>query len=304
MATDVGIVGLGRMGMGMGARLADRGRQVYGFDTSVNRKPEAAECGIRWTESMSDLARKLTPPRVVWVVVPAGLQTQEAIDSASASLSSGDILIDGGNSFYRDTMRRASILRDRGITLLDAGVSGGIHGRTQGYCLMVGGDAEAYRVVQPVLDDLAPTKGYARVGGPGAGHFAKMVHNAIEYCVLQAYGEGFELLKQSGFDYDLAALADLWNHGSVIRSWLLDLTKRAFERSPELRGIRGWVEDRRGTLGAGGGNRTRRAHAADRSLADDALPLPPGRLVRRQAHRGPAGAVRRARGEGGLEAAG
>ncbi|MGC8863427.1 MAG: phosphogluconate dehydrogenase (NAD(+)-dependent, decarboxylating), partial [Armatimonadota bacterium] len=177
------------------------------------------------------------------IMVPAGLQTQEAIESASAHLPRGGIIIDGGNSFYRDTIRRASILREREISLLDVGVSGGIHGRTQGYCLMVGGEESAFKAIRPLFDELAPARGCARVGGPGTGHFAKMVHNAIEYAVLQAYGEGFELLRQSGFDYDLASIADLWNHGGVIRSWLLELTRRAFEQSPDLRGIRGWVED-------------------------------------------------------------
>jgi 6-phosphogluconate dehydrogenase len=216
---------------------------VFGYDTSPNREPEATDCGIAWTESIGALAQKLPSPRLVWIMVPAGLQTQEAIESASASLSTGDIIIDGGNSFYRDSIRRASLLREQGISFLDIGVSGGVHGRNQGYCLMVGGDEKAFRTAEPLFADLAATKGYSRVGGPGSGHFAKMVHNAIEYAALQAYGEGFELLEASGFDYDLAALADLWNHGSVIRSWLLDLAKRAFEKSPDLAGIRGWVED-------------------------------------------------------------
>ena len=240
---DVGIIGLGRMGTGIGARLAERGHRVFGYDVSPNRRPEAAECGITWSESVGALVQRLAPPRVVWLMVPAGLQTQEAIESASVHLSPGDIIIDGGNSFYRDTIRRASILRERQISLLDVGVSGGIHGRLQGYCLMVGGEETAFKIVRPLLEDLAPAKGYALVGGSGAGHFAKMVHNAIEYAVLQAYGEGFELLKQSGFEYDPASVADLWNHGSVIRSWLLELARRAFERSPDLAGIRGWVED-------------------------------------------------------------
>ena len=243
MANALGIVGLGRMGLGIGARLVDRGHRVFGYDVSPNKEPAARDCGITWTESVAAMAGQLPSPRIVWIMVPAGLQTQEAVEAASASLSKEDIIIDGGNSFYRDSIRRASLLKERGIRFLDVGVSGGIHGREQGYCLMVGGDDAAFKTVEPVFADLAPAKGCARVGGSGSGHFAKMVHNAIEYAVLQAYGEGFELLKESGFDYDLASLADLWNHGSVIRSWLLDLTKRAFEKSPHLDGIRGRVED-------------------------------------------------------------
>ncbi len=240
---EIGIVGLGKMGMGIGARLADHGHRVHGTDASPNVKADAKDHGIQWTESIGDLVRQLAAPRLVWIMVPAGLHTQEAVDAAWQALSPGDIIVDGGNSFYKDSMRRASLVKEKGIHFLDIGVSGGIHGYEDGFCLMAGGDEDAFRTIEPVLADLAPAKGYARVGGPGAGHFAKMVHNGIEYAMLQAIGEGFEILKTSGFDYDLAAVADLWNHGSVVRSWLLELANQAFEESPKLDGIRGWVED-------------------------------------------------------------
>lgn len=239
---EVAIIGLGRMGMGMGARLAKRGHKVWGYDVSPEKLVEAEKAGIKQT-SLLDIRAELSSPRIVIVMVPSGEVTEAAINEVLPSLSSGDILIDGGNSFYKDSIRRASQLKEAGINFLDMGVSGGIWGLEKGFCLMVGGDKAAFDKAKPLLKDLAPEDGYAYVGESGAGHFAKMVHNGIEYGMLQAYGEGFEILNASQFDYDLHTLASLWNHGSVVRSWLLELAEMAFAESPELADITGWVED-------------------------------------------------------------
>lgn len=239
---NVAIIGLGRMGMGMGTRLARRGHTVWGYDVSPDKLAEAEKAGIKQTRLL-DIRTELASPRVVIVMVPAGEATEAAIDEVVPALAEGDILIDGGNSFYKDSIRRASKLKEAGINFLDMGVSGGIWGLEKGFCLMVGGDKGAFDTAEPLLKDLAPEDGYAYVGESGAGHFAKMVHNGIEYGMLQAYGEGFEILKESQFDYDLRELAGLWNHGSVVRSWLLELAELAFEDSPGLTDVRGWVED-------------------------------------------------------------
>ena len=240
---DVGIIGLGRMGIGMGGRLALRNHTVRAYDVSPGKKDAAAKAGIVWMPSPLDVVNALAPPRVVIVMVPAGTPTEEAIQSVEPALEAADVLIDGGNSYYKDSMDRAERLKKRGIRFLDAGISGGVWGFKKGFCIMVGGDSEAFGVAEPLIRDLAPENGYAHVGESGAGHYAKMIHNGIEYGMLQAYGEGFELLEKSDFDFDLAGLAHLWNHGSVIRSWLLELAGLAFEESPDLADIRGYVED-------------------------------------------------------------
>jgi len=240
---QVGIVGLGRMGIRMGARLMSRGNHVFGYDVDLAKRDEARNAGIIWAEELSHFNTLLQKPRVVIVMVPAGAPTQSSIDKLSGILSDGDIIIDGGNSHYKDSMHRAALLKEQGIWFLDAGVSGGVWGLEQGFCIMIGGDEEPFRLVEPLIRDLAQENGYAHVGPSGAGHFAKMVHNGIEYGMLQAYGEGFEILHKSRFNYDLAKLADLWIHGSIVRSWLLELAKQAFKESPELADIRGYVED-------------------------------------------------------------
>lgn len=240
---DVGIIGLGRMGLGMGRRLALRSHTVRGYDLFPGKEDQALKAGIAFMPSPKEVVRALAPPRVVITMVPAGTPTEEAIESVAPALEAGDVLIDGGNSLYKDSMRRAETLKERGIRFLDAGVTGGVWGFENGFCMMVGGDTDAFAVAEPLVRDLAPENGYAHVGKSGAGHYAKMIHNGIEYAMLQGYGEGFEILEKSEFDYDLAQLADLWNHGSVIRSWLLELTKLAFEESPHLAEIHGYVED-------------------------------------------------------------
>ncbi|MCH7522884.1 MAG: decarboxylating 6-phosphogluconate dehydrogenase [Chloroflexi bacterium] len=231
---QVGMVGLGRMGANMAERLRRGDHEVIGYD----RNPEVSEVG-----SLSELVDKLTVPRVAWVMVPAGDPTEQTIQELAGLLQKGDLIVDGGNSNFRDSMRRSTELEERGLLYMDAGTSGGIWGLEVGYCLMVGGTDEAFRLVEPALKTLAPEDGYAHVGPAGAGHFTKMVHNGIEYAMLQAYAEGFEILEASQFDLDLHQLAALWNHGSVVRSWLLELAESAFDKDPDLSKIRGYVED-------------------------------------------------------------
>jgi 6-phosphogluconate dehydrogenase len=230
----IGIVGLGRMGAGMAERLRRKGHEVVGYD----RNPEVSE-----VRSLEELAGVLSPPRIVWVMVPAGEPTESTLRQLADLASSGDILIDGGNSYYKDSMRQAKELAARGIRFLDIGTSGGIWGLEVGFCLMVGGPRDAFETVEPILRALAPENGYAHVGPSGAGHFTKMVHNGIEYGMLQAYAEGFALLHASEFDLDLRRIAVLWNQGSVVRSWLLELAERAFAKSPGLESLRGYVDD-------------------------------------------------------------
>jgi 6-phosphogluconate dehydrogenase len=231
---QIGFVGLGRMGGNMVERLRRGGHEVVGYD----RNPAVSEVA-----SLADLVSKLVPPRIVWVMVPAGDPTEQTIQELSTLLGEGDLIVDGGNSKFRDSMRRADELAGRGLLFLDAGTSGGIWGLKEGYCLMVGGSEEAFRRIEPALKTLAPEDGYAHVGPCGAGHFTKMVHNGIEYAMLQAYAEGFEILKSSTFQPDLHQLAHLWNRGSVVRSWLLELAERAFAKDPDLSSLRGYVED-------------------------------------------------------------
>jgi 6-phosphogluconate dehydrogenase len=223
------------MGANMAERLRRDGHEVIGYD----RDPDVSDVA-----SLEELAGKLAKPRAVWVMVPAGDPTEQTIARLGGLLESGDVVVDGGNSNFRDSMRRAAELQARGIGFLDAGTSGGVWGLTEGYCLMVGGTPEAFARVEPALRTLAPEEGYAHVGPPGAGHFVKMVHNGIEYGMLQAYAEGFEILNGSKlYDLDLHSIARLWRHGSVVRSWLLDLAERALAEDPSLERIKGFVAD-------------------------------------------------------------
>jgi len=241
---NVAIVGLGRMGSAMGQRLAMHGHKVAGNDLDSGKRSSVEATGLTWLSSLAEIASVLPAPRAVIIMVPAGPAVDAAIDFLLPVLSPGDVIIDGGNSFYKDTIARAEKVKAAGLDFLDAGVSGGIWGLEEGYCLMVGGGADAYTRVEPIFADLTGEGGCARVGESGSGHFAKMVHNGIEYAMLQAYGEGFEILEKSAFDYDLAALAKLWNSGSVVRSWLLELAQKALgEYGNELESVRGWVAD-------------------------------------------------------------
>ena len=240
---DIGMVGLGRMGANMTRRLVEGGHRVVVADLNADAVAAAATVGAVASSSLEDLASKLSPRRAVWIMVPSGAPVQSTIDTLAPLLAKEDVIIDGGNSNYHDSVRRAEELRARGIELLDVWTSGGVWGLKEGYCLMAGGSDGAFAHVEPALRTLAPENGYAHVGPSGAGHFTKMVHNGIEYGMMAAYGEGFELLAGSRFDIDLAQVSGLWGRGSVVRSWLLELAQRAFERDPRLDAVRGYVED-------------------------------------------------------------
>ena len=230
----LGMVGLGRMGANMTERLRGHGHEV---ETYARTNP------ARTAGSLVELAEKLEQPRVVWTMIPAGQPTEEAFETLVPLLEDGDVLVDGGNSNFRDSQRRAAKAKEKGIVFLDAGVSGGIWGLKEGYCVMVGGEADGFARIEPALRDLTEPGGYAHVGPAGAGHFVKMVHNGIEYGMMQALAEGFEIMNASELPLDLHQISALWQQGSVVRSWLLDLLERALAEDPELASIRGYVED-------------------------------------------------------------
>jgi len=238
----LGMIGLGRMGANMTKRLTGGGHQVVAFSQG-NAEAAAREAGAEWAGSPEALLRALGKPAIVWLMIPAGAPVDETIAALRPGLAAGDTVIDGGNSYYRDSMRRAGDLAKSGIAFLDAGTSGGVWGLENGYCLMVGGDAGAVERARPIFETLAPEHGFARVGASGAGHYVKMVHNGIEYSMLQALGEGFEILNASDFSLDLPQIAGIWRYGSVVRSWLLDLLADALGKDPKLEQIRGWVDD-------------------------------------------------------------
>ena len=238
------MVGLGRMGANMTERLIRGGHDVVAFDRSPDAVKDVASKGASGANSLEELVSKLkNSPKVVWLMVPSGKPTDDTIDALLKLLGQGDVIIDGGNTNWKEGLSAYDRCKAKGISLVDAGTSGGIWGLTEGYCLMVGGDDDKVRACEPIFLTLAPPGGYAHVGPAGAGHFSKMVHNGIEYGLMQAYGEGFEILRASQFKFDLKQLASIWRYGSVIRSWLLDLAYRAFDEDPDLAKIRGWVED-------------------------------------------------------------
>lgn len=239
----LGMVGLGRMGGNMVQRLREGGHQVVAYDRNPEAREKIASPGVTVASTLEEVVSQLDAPRVVWVMVPAGTPTEDTIRSLLNSLSPGDVLIDGGNSNFRDSMRRGEEAARHGIDFLDAGTSGGVWGLKNGYCLMVGGPARGFEIARPVMETLAPEGGLLHTGPMGSGHFVKMVHNGIEYGLLQAYGEGFEIMKASPFPLDLGQIADLWLHGSVVRSWLLELLADAYRQNPDLKHIRGFVED-------------------------------------------------------------
>lgn len=241
---EIGLVGLGKMGMNMLKRLIKGGHAVVAFDISPAARNEAQAAGARVADSLASLAGLMGGRKAVWVMVPAGQITEDTIQAVAATLGQGDVLIDGGNSNYKDSQRRAADLAGRGIHFLDAGTSGGIWGLENGYCLMVGGDAGAFAYVEPAFRTLAPENGLEHVGPAGAGHYVKMVHNGIEYAMMQSYAEGFELLAaKKDFDLDLQKIAALWNQGSVVRSWLLELLDSALQKDARLDGLKAYVED-------------------------------------------------------------
>ena len=243
---ELGMIGLGRMGGNMTQRLLRAGHRVVVYDPQVEAVQSLTREGAAGADSLHDLIEQLTPPRAVWVMVPAGEATASAIDTLADSLSPGDTVIDGGNSNYKDSIRRAETLAGKGLSFLDAGTSGGIWGLAEGYSMMIGGDEAAFRRLEPIFQSLAPgpDRGYGHVGPAGAGHFVKMVHNGIEYGLMQAYAEGFELMNaKQELNLDLAQISQIWRYGSVVRSWLLDLTAAALEEDPGLDALQAYVED-------------------------------------------------------------
>lgn len=243
---DIGMVGLGKMGGNMSRRLLNGGHRVFVSARSAESIQAIEKYGAIGANSLENLVQQLASPRVIWVMVPAGDPTETVINNLAGLLEPGDLLIDGGNSNYKETIRRANVLQEKEIRFVDVGTSGGIWGLAEGYSMMVGGTAEDVKQIRPALETLAPgtDKGWGHVGPNGAGHFVKMVHNGIEYGLMQAYAEGFEILRaKSEFGLDLHQIAEVWRFGSVVRSWLLDLTAAALEDDPELSDIKGWVAD-------------------------------------------------------------
>jgi 6-phosphogluconate dehydrogenase len=240
---ELGFIGLGRMGLNMTTRLVRGGHRVTAYDRAAPAVEEAARHGASKASSLEALVQALAPPRALWAMIPAGAPVDQTLDGVLPRLARGDLFVDGGNSNFHDSQRRAARCAEAGIAFVDAGVSGGIWGLENGYCMMLGGDDAAIGRLRPALDTLAPPGGWLHAGPSGAGHFTKMVHNGIEYGMMQAYGEGFELLAAGGFDLDLPAIAKLWNRGSVVRSWLLELAADALDKDPKLDHIKGWVED-------------------------------------------------------------
>ena len=240
---EIGFVGLGKMGMNMVTRLQRDRHRVVVYDRTAELIKQAESEGCVGASSLAELASKVATPRAVWIMVPSGAPTEETIQAVAALLQAGDVIIDGGNTRFHDDVRRAAELKRKGIHYVDVGTSGGIWGLKLGYCLMVGGDKDVVMRLEPIFKTLAPENGWAYMGGHGAGHYVKMVHNGIEYSMMQAYAEGFELMSKSDYRLDLAKIADLWMHGSVVRSWLLELTAEALKQDPKLEGLKGYVQD-------------------------------------------------------------
>jgi len=242
---QIGMVGLGRMGMNMVRRLLKGRHKVVAYNRTPDRVKEIVKEGADGAYSLDELVEKLKPPRLTWLMLPAGGPVDEHVKDLQNLLGQGDILVDGGNSYYKDDIRHERQLTPFGIHYMDVGVSGGIWGLKIGYCLMVGGDRDVYKHLEPIFKTLAPKDGYLYCGKTGSGHFVKMIHNGIEYGMMAAYGEGFDILKASpyGKDLDFSEVAHLWNQGSVVRSWLLELAEAAFEKDDNLSSISGYVED-------------------------------------------------------------
>jgi 6-phosphogluconate dehydrogenase len=240
---ELGFIGLGKMGMNMVTRLARAHHRVVVFDRSTELVTQAEGEGCVGATSLTDMVTKLTVPRAVWIMVPSGAPTEETVQALGALLHPGDMIVDGGNTRFHDDVRRAADLHTKGIQYVDVGTSGGIWGLSAGYCLMIGGDDPAVKHLAPAFTTLAPENGWAHVGAVGAGHYVKMVHNGIEYSMMQGYAEGFELMSKSEYSLDLARIADLWMHGSVVRSWLLELAAAALKEDQKLEQLKGYVQD-------------------------------------------------------------
>ena len=243
---QLGIIGLGRMGANMAERLMRGGHQVVAYDRDPAATKRVGEKGASGAASLAAVAGQLNAPRAVWIMVPSGDPVDQTIEALKPHLSAGDVILDGGNSNYKDTMRRAAALKEQNLDFVDVGTSGGVWGLDEGYSLMIGGDAGVVERLNPIFKTLAPApdEGWGRVGPSGAGHFVKMVHNGIEYGLMQAYAEGFALMeRKEEFGFDLRQISEIWRYGSVVRSWLLDLTARALEENPTLKGIAAHVSD-------------------------------------------------------------
>ena len=242
---QIAMIGLGRMGMNMAKRLLEGGHQVVVYNRTPSKTDQMVKEGAIGAYSLAEVVEKLSPPRITWIMLPAGPAVDDHIAQLKALHSPDDIIVDGGNTYYKDDIRRADLLAEKKIRFVDAGVSGGIWGLEIGYCLMIGGEKETCQYLEPIFKTLAPEEGYLHCGAVGAGHFVKMVHNGIEYGMMQAYGEGFDILKASPYSesMDYTAISHLWNQGSVVRSWLLELMESAFARDADLSEIKGYVED-------------------------------------------------------------
>jgi 6-phosphogluconate dehydrogenase len=243
---QLGMVGLGKMGANMTRRLLQGGHSIVVTDLSEDAIASAVKDGASGASNLADFVGKLSAPRVVWIMVPSGDPTEKTLSQLGDLLSQGDIVIDGGNSNYKDTMRRAETLKQKGVHFVDVGTSGGVWGLKEGYSMMIGGAQEAVDTIRPIIETLAPGKdfGWGHVGPSGSGHFVKMIHNGIEYGMMQAYAEGFEIMRaKNEFGLDLHQIAEIWRYGSVVRSWLLDLTANALKEDQELSNIKGWVAD-------------------------------------------------------------
>ncbi|MEW6731813.1 MAG: phosphogluconate dehydrogenase (NAD(+)-dependent, decarboxylating) [Acidobacteriota bacterium] len=263
---QLGFIGLGKMGANMVQRLLEGGHSVVVYDRNTDAVTAVEAKGAVAAGSLEDMVAKLDRPCAIWIMVPSGNPVTQTIASLQPLLATDDIIIDGGNSNYKESIQRHEMLRGKGIYFLDVGTSGGIWGLKLGYCMMIGGDKEPFARLEPIFKTLAPEEGYYLAGAAGAGHYAKMIHNGIEYGMMEAYGEGFEILRASGYNYDLAKLAHLWMRGSVVRSWLLELCENAFSHDPDLKSIQGYVED-------SGEGRWTVQEAIDRNVPAPALTL-------------------------------
>jgi 6-phosphogluconate dehydrogenase len=235
----IGMIGLGKMGYNLVLNLKDHGHDVVAYDVNEENVAKITDEGVDGVSSIAQLVERLETPRIVWLMVPAGKPVDDVLETLVPLLSAGDIVIEGGNSHYKESLRRHKHLKEKGVYFLDCGTSGGVEGARYGVCTMIGGDPEAWKIVEPLFRDISVEHGYHFAGQPGAGHFLKMVHNGIEYGMMQAIAEGFEVLHKSEFDFDYEKVARVWGHGSVIRSWLMDLTERAFSKDPKLESIKG-----------------------------------------------------------------
>ena len=240
---ELGFIGLGKMGMNMVTRLQQGTHRVVAYDRAADLIKQAESVGGVGAASLEDMMAQLKAPRIVWIMVPSGAPTEDTVAKVASLLSAGDIIIDGGNTNFHDDVRRAAELKKKHLHYVDAGTSGGIWGLKLGYCLIVGGDKAVIDQLAPIFKTLAPENGWAHMGSAGAGHYVKMVHNGIEYSMMQGYAEGFELMSKSEYNLDLPKIADLWMQGSVVRSWLLELTAGALKQDPRLEGLKGYVQD-------------------------------------------------------------